>query len=144
MQLEVNTGRMTFGQPFDVAFKSRLSGDYPVADGVLEGQGQLSLDPASKSYGAQKLNLSFIGDLDQLQAQSLTLKGNVAYKSAQRQFSATNLDTQLQGQWLGAYPVSDLNATLNTPKMEIDSVSDLVSFEKLALRVRGKNVIARN
>lgn len=139
LQLEVNTGRMTFGQPFDVAFKSRLSGDYPVADGVLEGQGQLSLDPASKSYGAQKLNLSFIGDLDQLQAQSLTLKGNVAYKSAQRQFSATNLDTQLQGQWLGAYPVSDLNATLNTPKMEIDSVSDLVSFEKLALRVRGKN-----
>ena len=59
LQLEVNTGRMTFGQPFDVAFKSRLSGDYPVADGVLEGQGQLSLDPASKSYGAQKLNVSF-------------------------------------------------------------------------------------
>jgi len=57
LQLEVNTGRMTFGQPFDVAFKSRLSGDYPVADGVLEGQGQLSLDPASKSYGAQKAEL---------------------------------------------------------------------------------------
>ncbi|WP_368928687.1 AsmA family protein [Alcaligenes faecalis] len=139
LQLEVNTGRMTFGQPFDVAFKSRLSGDYPVADGVLEGQGQLSLDPASKSYSAQKLSLSFVGDLDELQAQSLTVKGNVAYKSAQRQFSATNLDTQLQGQWLGAYPVSDLNATLSTPKMQIDSVSDLVSFEKLALRVRGKN-----
>ncbi|MFA1605635.1 AsmA family protein [Alcaligenes faecalis] len=139
LQLEVNTGRMTFGQPFDVAFKSRLSGDYPVADGVLEGQGQLSLDPASKSYSAQKLSLSFVGDLDELQAQSLTVKGNVAYKSAQRQFSATSLDTQLQGQWLGAYPVSDLNATLSTPKMQIDSVSDLVSFEKLALRVRGKN-----
>lgn len=139
LQLEVNTGRMTFGQPFDVAFKSRLSGDYPVADGVLEGQGQLSLDPASKSYGAQKLNLSFVGNLDELQAQSLTLKGNVTYKSAQRQFSATNLDTQLQGQWLGAYPVSDLNASLNTPKMQIDSFSDLVSFEKLALRIRGKN-----
>jgi AsmA protein len=139
LQLEVNTGLMTFGQPFDVAFKSRLSGDYPVADGVLEGQGQLSLDPASKSYSAQKLSLSFVGDLDELQAQSLTVKGNVAYKSAQRQFSATNLDTQLQGQWLGAYPVSDLNATLSTPKMQIDSVSDLVSFEKLALRVRGKN-----
>lgn len=139
LQLEVNTGRMTFGQPFDVAFKSRLSGDYPVADGVLEGQGQLSLDPASKSYSAQKLSLSFVGDLDELQAQSLTVKGNVAYKSAQRQFSATNLDTQLQGQWLGTYPVSDLNATLSTPKMQIDSVSDLVSFEKLALRVRGKN-----
>lgn len=139
LQLEVNTGRMTFGQPFDVAFKSRLSGDYPVADGVLEGQGQLSLDPASKSYGAQKLNVSFVGDLDELQAQSLTLKGNVAYKSAQRQFSATNLDTQLQGQWRGAYPVSDLSASLITPKMQIDSVSDLVSFEKLALRVRGKN-----
>ena len=139
LQLEVNTGRMTFGQPFDVAFKSRLSGDYPAADGVLEGQGQLSLDPASKSYGAQKLSLSFVGDLDQLQAQSLTLKGNVAYKSAQRQFNATNLDTQLQGQWLGAYPVSDLSASLSTPKMQIDSVSDLVSFEKLALRVRGKN-----
>uniref|UniRef100_UPI003D075E48 AsmA family protein n=1 Tax=Alcaligenes faecalis TaxID=511 RepID=UPI003D075E48 len=139
LQLEVNTGRMTFGQPFDVAFKSRLSGDYPVADGVLEGQGQLSLDPASKSYSAQKLSLSFVGDLDELQAQSLTVKGNVAYKSAQRQFSATNLDTQLQGQWLGTYPVSDLNATLSTPKMQIDSVSDLVAFEKLALRVRGKN-----
>ncbi|MDV2118013.1 AsmA family protein [Alcaligenes faecalis] len=139
LQLEVNTGRMTFGQPFDVAFKSRLSGDYPVADGVLEGQGQLSLDPASKSYGAQKLNVSFVGDLDELQAQSLTLKGNVAYKSAQRQFSATNLDTQLQGQWRGAYPVSDLSASLITPKMQIDSVSDLVSFEKLAVRVRGKN-----
>ncbi len=139
LQLEVNTGRMTFGQPFDVAFKSRLSGDYPVADGVLEGQGQLSLDPASKSYAAQKLSLNFVGDLDQLKAQSLTLKGNVAYKSSQRQFNATNLDTQLQGQWLGAYPVSDLNASLSTPKMQIDSVSDLVSFEKLALRIRGKN-----
>lgn len=139
LQLEVNTGRMTFGQPFDVAFKSRLSGDYPVAEGSLEGQGQLSLDPASQSYAAQKLNLSFVGDLDELRAQSLTLKGNVAYKAGQRQFNATNLDTQLQGQWLGSYPVSDLNASLNTPKMQIDSDSDLVSFEKLALRIRGKN-----
>ncbi|WP_394061527.1 AsmA family protein [Alcaligenes sp. WGS1538] len=139
VQLEVNTGRMTFGQPFDVALKGRVSGDYPSADGMLEGQGQFRMDPAAKSYSAQKLNLLFNGELDQIKAQSLALKGNVAYNASQRQFNATSLDVQLQGQWLGQYPLNDLSATLATPKMQIDSAGDLVSFEKLGLRVNGKN-----
>ncbi len=139
VQLEVNTGRMTFGQPFDVALKGRLSGDYPSADGLLEGQGQLRLDPAAKSYSAQKLNLHFSGDLDQIKAQSLTLKGNVGYNTAQRQFKATSLDTQLQGQWLGQYPLSELTASLVTPNMQIDSGGDLFAVEKLGVRINGKN-----
>lgn len=139
VQLEVNTGRMTFGQPFDVALKGRVSGDYPSADGLLEGQGQFRMDPSAKSYSAQKLNLQFNGDLDQLKAQSLTFKGNVAYNASQRQFNATNLDTQLQGQWLGSHPLNDLTASLVTPKILIDSESDLVSFEKLGVRINGKN-----
>lgn len=138
VELELNTGRVTFGQPFDVDLKGRLFGDYPGIDAELTGQAQLKLEPGIKSYRAQRLDLRLQGRIDQLKAQSMSVKGNLAYNTSLRQFQATQLETSLQGELLGARPISQLQATLNSPRFLFDQANDQVSFEKLALRANGK------
>lgn len=138
LDLELNTGRVTFGQPFDVDMKAQLRGDYPSISAELNGQAQLKLEPSIQSYAAQRLDVRVNGRFDQLEAQSVSVKGNIAYNVLLRQFQATQLETNLQGQWLGVHPIQNLQASLSSPRFMIDQAGDLLSFEKLALRANGK------
>src|SRR5690606_29672131 len=45
VKLQVNTGRMTFDQPFDVALRGQLLGEYPELDANIEGQALVKMDP---------------------------------------------------------------------------------------------------
>lgn len=138
LDLELNTGRVTFGQPFDVDVKAQLRGDYPSINADLSGQAQLKLEPSIQSYRAQRLDVRLNGRFDELEAQSLSIKGNVAYNVVLRQFQATQFETALQGQLLGAYPIQGLQASISSPRILIDQAGDLLSFDKLAVRANGK------
>lgn len=138
MDLEVNTGRVTFGQPFDVGVKAQLRGDYPSINAELTGQAQLKLEPSVQSYRAQRLDVRLTGSFDELRAQNMSIKGNLAYNSLLRQFQATQLETSVQGQLLGFYPIQDLQASLSSSRFMIDQAADQLSFEKLMVRANGK------
>src|SRR5690606_15799903 len=92
VQLDVNTGRMTFDQAFNVALKGKLLGDNPVADATIEGQAVLKLNPERRTYVAQKLNLQMVGNVADFQAKTLSLQGNLSYDAYLRLFNASNLE----------------------------------------------------
>lgn len=136
--VQLNTGRVTFDQPFDVTLKGLLLAESPAADARFQGQALLRLDRGQSRYAAQKLNVQISGKLADLQAQSITLQGNVAYSAANRFFDATGLSLGLQGSIGGSAPVSDLAVTLAAPQLKVDPSRAQLEVQRLALRATGK------
>ncbi|MCQ9615349.1 AsmA family protein [Paenalcaligenes niemegkensis] len=137
VNLEVNTGRMTFGQPFDVAFKGSLQGDYPIADAQLEGQALVKLDPYNDSYSAQRLSAQLVGDLADYTATAMQLRGNIEYEPAASLVRARSLELTTQGELKGANPISDVQFSVTTPSLNYGRSSDTLDFQKLVIRGSG-------
>ncbi len=135
--LEVNTGRMTADQPFDLAFRGRLLGDFPSADARFDGQALVRFNTDQKNYSAQRVNVQMNGLLGNLQARSLGLKGSLAYSVYSQMFSASGLDFAVQGEVTGPDPVKDLEATLTVPRLKLDRSQAELHVEKLSLRAKG-------
>lgn len=136
-QLDVNTGRMTFDQAFDVSLKGKLIGEWPPADAQFEAQALLHLDPIARTYTAQRVNLLLNGKLGDLEAKSALLRGNLAYSEYSQMFSASSLELQVQGQVHGDQPVNNLDASLSVPQLRIDRSEAEFQVTRLALRARG-------
>ncbi len=137
-QLELNTGRMTFNQAFDMAFKGHLIGEYPKADAGLNGQALILINPNEHTYSAQKLNLQINGKLGDLQAKPAVVRGNLAYNSFSQQLNVANLDVQVKGSLDGATKVENLETSLTVPQLKMDRSQAELRVEKLTYRARGK------
>lgn len=137
MQLDVNTGRMTFNQAFDVALKGKLIGDFPVADANIEGQAVVKFNPDQQTYSAQKINVLVNGKLGPLEAKSATLRGNLAYSAYSEMFSASNVEFLVQGDLTGDTPVKGLDTSLIVPQLKVDRSQAELRVEKLAYRAKG-------
>ena len=138
VDVEVNTGRMTFGQAFDVAFSGDLQGDYPIIDAQFEGQALVKLDPYQNNYSAQRINAQLVGDIADYRANSLQLRGNVAYEPATRLLQARTLELQSQGELKGETPVTGLQFSVTTPQLNYGRDQDTLDFQQLAIRGSGQ------
>lgn len=137
VKLDVNTGRMTFDQAFDVAMKGKLVGDFPVADANIEGQALVKINPDQQTYSAQKINVQVNGKLGQLEAKSATLRGNLAYSAYSEMFSASNVEFIVQGDVVGDTPIKNLETSLIAPQLKVDRSQAELQVEKLAYRAKG-------
>jgi AsmA protein len=137
VRLDVNTGRMTFDQAFDVALKGKLIGEYPLADANVDGQALIKFNPDQQAYSAQKLNLVVAGKLGPLQAKSVTLRGNLAYSAYSEMFSASGLELVVQGDVEGPNPIKGLDSSLTVPQLKVDRSQAEFQVEKLAYRAKG-------
>ena len=137
-QLDVNTGRVTFDQPFDVALKGKLVGEQPHADTRFEGQALVQIDPLERTYSAQRVNFLLDGTLGDLNATSATLKGNLAYSEFSQMFSASSLELLVRGDIQGDKPVDNLDASLIVPQLRIDRSEAEFQVTRLALRAKGE------
>ncbi len=135
--LELNTGRMTADQPFDLAFRGRLVGDFPTADARVDGQALVKFNPDQKAYSAQRVNVQVSGLLGDLQAKSAALRGNLAYSAYSEMFSASGLDFSVQGDLQGPDPIKNFDASLVVPQLKLDRSQAELHVEKLALRIDG-------
>ncbi len=136
--LEVNTGRMTADQPFDLAFRGRLLGDFPSADARFDGQALVRFNTDQKTYSAQRVNVQVNGLLGDLQARSLGLRGNLAYSAYSEMFSASGLDFSVQGDVTGDQPIKNFEATLAVPRLKLDRSQAELHVEKLSLQAKGE------
>ncbi len=136
-QLNINTGRMTFDQAFDVALTGKLIGDFPVADANIEGQAVVKFNPDQQTYSAQKINVLVNGSLGALEAKSASLRGNLAYSAYSEMFSASNVEFLVQGELGGDTPIKNLETSLIVPQLKIDRSQAELQVEKLAYRAKG-------
>lgn len=137
-QVDLSTGRMTFDQAFDVAFKGKLAGERPTIDAQLDGQALIQLDPVERMYSAQRVNLQLNGRLGELDANAATLRGNLAFNEYSQMFSASGLEFQVQGAVHTEPPIKNLVASLTAPQLRIDRSQAELQVNRLALRARGE------
>ncbi|NYT43911.1 AsmA family protein [Alcaligenaceae bacterium] len=138
VKLDVNTGRMTVNQAFDVALKGKLMGDFPVADANIDAQAIVKFNPDEQMYSAQRLNLTVAGMLGPLQARAVSLRGNLAYSAYSEMVSASGLELIVQGDVGGDTPIEGLDIGLTVPQLKMDRSQAQLKVEKLAYRARGK------
>jgi AsmA protein len=138
VQLDVNTGRMTFDQAFDVSFKGKLIGDFPVADASLQGQALVKVDPQQHIYSAQKLNVQVNGKLGNLDARSATLRGNLAYSAYSETLDASSVEFAVQGQVEGERPIKNLDMSLVVPQLKVDRGQAELRVDQLIYRATGE------
>lgn len=137
--IEASTGRVTYDQPFDVSLKARIAGDDPVQDAQLQAQALLRLEPGTRGYSAQKINVQVSGRLGNLDQATAVLKGSLAYKGSERNFSAGNLELSVNGNIVGAHPVQGLKTSLTAGQLRLDQRKMELKIAKLALRASGQD-----
>lgn len=139
--LDVDTGRVTFGQPFDVSLKGKLIGDYPVAKADVQGQAVVTFNPEARTYSAQKLSLQLKGLLGTLDAKTATLQGNLAYDAFSRLLDVSNIELSVQGSMhqskQGMPQIKNLDVQLTVPQLRVDRSRSEFRVQKLALRAKG-------
>lgn len=136
--LELNTGRMTADQPFDLAFRGQLLGNFPTADARFEGQALIKFNTDQKTYSAQRVNVQASGLLGPLQARSVGLRGNLAYSAYSQMFSAAGIDFSVQGGIQGEQPIENFEASLTVPALKLDRSQAELHVEKLSFRSKGQ------
>ncbi|MGB3423264.1 MAG: AsmA family protein [Castellaniella sp.] len=138
-QIEANTGRVTYDQPFDASLKAVITGNDPVQHAQLQAQALLRLNPRGQGYLAQKINVQLSGRLGNLDQSQATLRGNLAYDGKARHFSADNLELALSGNIVGAHPIQGLKASLTAAQLRLDQSNTALKINKLALRAVGQD-----
>lgn len=136
--LELNTGRITADQPFDVAFRGQLLGDFPSADARFDGQALVKFNTDQQTYSAQRVNVQASGLLGDLESRSVGLRGNLAYSAFSQMFSASGLDFSVQGDIQGTDPIRNFEASLAVPQLKLDRSQAELHVEKLSLRTKGE------
>lgn len=137
VDLQLNTGRMTFDQPFEVSLRGALKGEDPRADATVEGQALVKVDPLLETYSAQKLNLLISGAVGPLDAKTVTLRGNFVYDGYSRMVDARAVEMLVQGDLQADRRVQDLNASLAMPRLKIDQTYAEFNIERMSLRATG-------
>lgn len=138
VNVELNTGRMTFGQPFDVIFKGLLQGDRPTADATLEGQAVVQLEPQLKRYAAQRINLSLVGDVGPYKANSATLRGGLELLTLTEDLRARNIELLTQGRWQDeSLTVNKTQLNLQVAQLNLKRNLRVFNTQKLQVRLNG-------
>lgn len=136
-QLDINTGRVTFDQAFDVAIKGNFRGDQPLTDAVLDAQAVVRLEPATQNYSAQKISLQVSGAIGDFQAKTVGLRGNLSYNAFAQMLGASNIELQLQGELAGTAPIKGLDSSLTLSQLLVDRSQAQLQLEKLSFRAKG-------
>ncbi|MBP6019795.1 MAG: AsmA family protein [Burkholderiaceae bacterium] len=136
-QLDINTGRVTFDQAFDVAIKGNILGEQPLTNATLDAQAIVKLDPSTQNYSAQKISLQISGAIGDLQAKTAGLRGNLAYNVFSQMLGASNIEMQLQGDLGGNAPIKGLDSSLTVSQLKVDRSQAQLQLEKLAFRAKG-------
>lgn len=139
VDLELNTGRMTFGQSFDVIFKGQLQGDKPVSDAQVEGQALLQVEPHLHRYAAQRINLSMVGKIGAYQAQSATLRGGLEWLVHTQDIRARQIELLTQGRWQSEQTLAEkINWSFTAAQLNLKHSLSVLHAQKAQWRLNAQ------
>lgn len=122
--LQVDTGRITLGQPFDIQLRADLLGEQPSAEAKLQINGLLLLNPAERQYSAQKLQATLEGRVNKLNIEEASLQGNVNLDTLSYAIVGKSVQLKLNASGLEQSPIESMNLSLVAPELNYND-SDL-------------------
>ncbi|MFV9474880.1 AsmA family protein [Advenella sp. RU8] len=138
--MTINTGRMTFDQPFDITLAGQLEGDHPKVNSQLNVQGLLKLDPVTKLYSAQKLEVALKGRLGNVDASSATLKGSFNIDSFAHAITGSGMQMVVAGNGAEGSSLKKIDLNVTAPKLTFDSSAPLLQLENFSVKGSAQNI----
>ncbi|MBK1781679.1 AsmA family protein [Advenella sp. WQ 585] len=138
--MTINTGRVTFDQPFDITLAAQLEGDRPKVNAQLNVQGLLKLDPVTKLYNAQKLEVALKGRLGDIDASSATLKGSFNIDSFAHAITGSGMELVVAGNGVEGSALKKIDINVSAPKLSFDSSAPLLLLENFSVKGSAQNV----
>ena len=132
--MTVNTGRVTFDQPFDVSVTGRLEGARPVANAAVNIQGLVKLDPVTKLYSARNFEANVKGVVGDVDIQTGTLTGDFTVDSFAHALTGSGIDMTVSGKGAKGTGLRNLDMSLTAPKLNFDSTAPLLQMTNFAVK----------
>ncbi|ETF04634.1 hypothetical protein W822_01035 [Advenella kashmirensis W13003] len=132
--MTINTGRVTFDQPFDVSVTGRLEGARPVANATVNIQGLVKLDPVTKLYSARNFEANVKGVVGDVDIQTGTLTGDFAVDSFAHALTGSGIDMTVSGKGAKGTGLRNLDMSLTAPKLNFDSTAPLLQMTNFAVK----------
>ena len=132
--MTVNTGRVTFDQPFDVSVTGNLEGARPVANASVNIQGLVKLDPVTKLYSARNLEANIRGVVGDVDVQTGTLTGDFEVDSFAHALTGSGIDMTISGKGAKGTGLRNLEMTLAAPKLNFDTTAPLLQMTNFAVK----------
>ena len=139
-KMSINTGRVTFDQPFDITLAAQLEGEHPRVNAQLNVQGLLKLDPVTKLYNAQKLEVGLKGRLGNIDASSATLKGSFNIDSFAHAITGSSMELVVAGNGTEGSSLKKIDLNVTAPKLTFDSSAPLLQLENFSVKGSAQNV----
>jgi len=137
--LNANTGRVTYRQPFDISFSAQVDGEHPRMDASLNGQGLLMLDPLARRFAAQRLDVRMNGTVLGANAKNVSARGNLAFEGETSSLDVNGLEILFQGDVLDQpTPMKNVEASVTIPKLALDPHELQLQLDKVAIRAKGQ------
>ncbi|HLU03106.1 MAG TPA: AsmA family protein [Advenella sp.] len=133
-RMTVNTGRVTFDQPFDVSVTGNLEGARPVANASVNIQGLVKLDPVTKLYSARNLEANIKGIVGDVDVQTGTLTGDFEVDSFAHALTGSGIDLTISGKGAKGTGLRNLDMSLAAPKLNFDSTAPLLQMTNFAVK----------
>lgn len=122
--MQVRTGRITQGQPFDLSLSAHATGMKKRVDAELEINGLVLLQPLENTYAFNRLTADIKGKWLPLRQAQANITGSVAINTQQNALIGTDIDVQVEGKGQEKSGINDLKASLTAPTLNYN-VSDL-------------------
>lgn len=122
--MQVRTGRITQGQPFDLSLSTHATGMKKRIDAEVEINGLVLLQPLENTYAFNRLTADIKGKWLSLRQAQANIAGSVAIDIQQNALIGTDIDVQLEGKGQEKSGINDLKVLLTAPTLNYN-VSDL-------------------
>lgn len=156
VDLDINTGRVTFGQPFDVIFKGQLKGKKADSKATITGQSVLQMEPYYRRYSALRTNVSLVGQWEhqawQIDNADLRLTAaELAWQQSTGNLQAKKLKLRAQAQVAGRVApfegAGDIDLSLstgsNTTTLSADALDGTMQLRLAQGRLLGWDIPAQ-
>lgn len=138
VNVAIDTGRMTFGQFFDVHLKGQLQGHQPEVNARVAGQALVRLEPHLSRYAAQRVNVTLDGQLGRYHSSDLLIRGAMDYHRASNTVAFKDIELNSTGALQTRDARPKLEWRMTAPWLSYSEANDEFRLEKFVFRAKAQ------
>lgn len=134
--VQIDTGRITLGQAFDIHLQADLKGEQPYAAATLDVSGLLLLNPEKQQYTAQKLRANLLGQFKQYDITKANLSGDFNLDTLSYAIFGKAVELSMQAKGLEQSSTDTVSIEMTAPQLDYNASDLSLGLENFALNSR--------
>ena len=134
--VQIDTGRITLGQAFDIHLQADVKGERPQAAATLDVSGLLLLNPEKQQYTAQKLRATLLGQINQLDITKANLAGDFNLDTLSYAIFGKAVELSVQAKGLEKSGTDTASIDMTAPQLNYNASDLSLGLQNFALNSR--------